>query len=222
MPPALRKKMDKAQCEAIAEEAAFVVAVVREVQAILPVATEILEEQWVAKYRTGDSDVILEVQSAIMNRNCGNVRDIGTIQLIMNNHAGATPISSSATAVQVTELQTHTFELKVKQLLYDAQALRVARSKRSSWESQVYHAKLQYRVQAYQECLKAARHFINSNCCIVHYTKPEQLNHSIHNYFQQTNARYKLEAGASVRSSVNKQFQEQSLILQIAILKHVM
>ena len=199
MPPALRKKHDKQQTEALAEEAAFVMAVVKEVQSAMPISMEVLQSDWVDKYRSGDSDVVLEVQSAIMNKNRLNVRDIGSVQAIMNSHAAPFGGNNSV-AVQMSELQASTFELKMKQMQYDVQALRVAKAKRASWETQVYHAKLQYRVQAYQESTKAAEHFINSNCCLLHYTKTEKLTFGISSFVKEQCNKFKLDANAGARS----------------------
>ena len=77
--------------EALSEEAAFVVAVKNEVLQAMPVAPEALDAGWVELYEKADPGVVLEVQSAIMNRNCTNLSEIPTVARIMNHHSGSTP-----------------------------------------------------------------------------------------------------------------------------------
>lgn len=161
--PSMRRKIDKAQMEASAEEAAFVMSVREEVLALMPVSPDLLEEKWVGMFRHGDPSVLLEVQSAIMNRDCTNVRDIPSIAAVMNTHNQSAPLPSVAVH-EMSKLEEETFSLRMKQLQYDVQACRVAKAKMSSYELQVHHTKLQYRVKVYEESLKAARVFINDNC----------------------------------------------------------
>ena len=198
VPLSMRKKMDKKETESLAEEAAFVVAVTAEVQNAMPVSDKVLATEWVDKYVQGESGVLLEVQSAILQRNCKNVSELGTIQQIMNCHAGNAPVTSSAATTHMVQLESETFQLVMKQLAYDCQALRVARAKKNTWESTVYHAKLQFRVQAYQESCKAAKHFLDSNCHIFNYNKPEMMANSILAYCTDTMQKFKLDKTASV------------------------
>ncbi|CAK9055719.1 unnamed protein product [Durusdinium trenchii] len=159
IPANLRKKLDKKQMESLSEEAAFVVAVKAEVLQAMPVDPNALHTGWVELYENGDPGVVLEVQSAIMNRSCPNVSEIATLASIMNKHTGSTPLPSKA-VMEMEKLEAETFALKMKQLDYDVQALRVSRAKRTSWQLQVHHAKLQYRVQTFNESIKAAKSFM--------------------------------------------------------------
>ena len=183
--------------EVMAEEAAFVIAVKAEVLQLMPVSPETLEEKWVNRYELADPDVCLEIQSAIMNRNCNNVRDIPTIRAIMDNHSGSTPLPSQA-VIEMSRLEQETFSLKMKQLEYDVQACRVARAKRQTWESQVHHAKLQYRVQAYQDSVKAAKHFMNEASSIITYQKSDDLVRAIQTFMSEKNQRLKLDESTNV------------------------
>ena len=85
--------------------------------------------------------------------------EIATLASIMNKHTGSTPLPSKA-VMEMEKLEAETFALKMKQLDYDVQALRVSRAKRTSWQLQVHHAKLQYRVQTFNESIKAAKSFM--------------------------------------------------------------
>lgn len=69
--------------EALSEEAAFVVAVKAEVLALMPISPEALDAGWLELYEKADPAVVLEVQSAIMNRNCNNVSDIPSLARLM-------------------------------------------------------------------------------------------------------------------------------------------
>ena len=200
LPDALRRKMDRHQTEAVAEEAAFVTTIVREVEALLPISDKLLQEEWTDKYISGDSGVLLEVQSAILQRGCNTCRDLGTINAIMSHHAENVPVVSGGPATQMAQLEQETFDLKLKQLQYDLQCLRVAKAKRTTWESQVYHAKLEFRVARYQESAKHAKNFMDQCCKIIHYNKPETLIHSLQSFQRSTLEKHALDLNSSVHS----------------------
>lgn len=195
--PSMRRKIDKAQMEASAEEAAFVMSVREEVLALMPVSPDLLEEKWVGMFRHGDPSVLLEVQSAIMNRDCTNVRDIPSIAAVMNTHNQSAPLPSVAVH-EMSKLEEETFSLRMKQLQYDVQACRVAKAKMSSYELQVHHTKLQYRVKVYEESLKAARAFINDNCKVITYTQSDDLLRSIQSFMSDKTERLKLDESGNV------------------------
>lgn len=201
LPATLRKKLDKKEMEALSEEAAFVVAVKNEVLQAMPVAPEALDAGWVELYEKADPGVVLEVQSAIMNRNCTNLSEIPTVARIMNHHSGSTPLPSKA-VVEMERLESETFNLKLKQLQYDVQALRVARAKRSSWELQVHHAKLQFRVQSYQESIKAAKSFMAESSKLLTYKASDDLIRSIAAFIADKTARLKLDESGNVPCAI--------------------
>jgi len=188
----LRKKLDKQTMEAMAEEAAFVVAVKGEVKAQMPISDETLHAKWVHLYEKADSDVVLEVQSAIMNRNCLNVRDLPTIAQIMNHHDSSTPLPSQPVN-EMLALEAETFKLKMRQIEYDIQACRVGRAKRQTWEVAVHHAKLQYRVQAYQDSVKAAKNCMYENGKDIVFQAGDDLIRGIQNFMLEKTHRLKLD-----------------------------
>ena len=61
-------KLTKAKTEDNAEQAALVYSLVREVQAIVPIADDILQEQFVRLYIENDPQVHLEVSSVLASR----------------------------------------------------------------------------------------------------------------------------------------------------------
>lgn len=193
----MRRKTDKTHMESLAEEAAFVIQVKDEVLAVMPVDPELLAEKWIMLYANGDPSVILEVQSAIMNRDCSNVRDVQTIAGIMNTHAGNTPLPNVAVH-ELSKLEEETFALKMKQLEYDIQACRVAKAKKSTWEFQVHHTKLQFRVKIYEEALKSARMFINDHCKIVTYNTCDEMLRSLQSFMAEKTHRLKLDERGNV------------------------
>ncbi|CAK9014882.1 Uncharacterized protein SCF082_LOCUS12523, partial [Durusdinium trenchii] len=192
IPANLRKKLDKKQMESLSEEAAFVVAVKAEVLQAMPVDPNALHTGWVELYENGDPGVVLEVQSAIMNRSCPNVSEIATLASIMNKHTGSTPLPSKA-VMEMEKLEAETFALKMKQLDYDVQALRVSRAKRTSWQLQVHHAKLQYRAQTFNESIKAAKSFMADCSRIITFANTDELIRSITAFMGEKTAQLKLD-----------------------------
>ena len=100
------------------------------------------------------------------------------------------------------KLESETFSLKLKQLQYDVQALRVARAKRSSWELQIHHAKLQYRVQSYQESIKAAKSFMAESSKLLTYQASDDLIRSISAFIADKTARLKLDESGNAPCAI--------------------
>ena len=119
-----------------------------------------------------------------MNRSCPNVSEIATLASIMNKHTGSTPLPSKA-VMEMEKLEAETFALKMKQLDYDVQALRVSRAKRTSWQLQVHHAKLQYRVQTFNESIKGSR--------VITFANTDELIRSITAFMGEKTAQLKLD-----------------------------
>ena len=124
MPMGMRRKLDRPQWERIAEEAACLCHMAEEVLTIMPVSPETLRAAWHERYIAGDSAVTVEVQSAIMGRTCTNVRDVATLNSLMSEHASTCPVPKKE-MVSMMQLERDFFDLVMKQLQYDCQALKV-------------------------------------------------------------------------------------------------
>ena len=70
-----------------AEQAALVHFLVREVQAIVPIADDILQEQFVRLYIENDPQVHLEVSSVLASRGDDfNPQDLQVLKVLMDSH----------------------------------------------------------------------------------------------------------------------------------------
>ena len=117
----------------------------------------------------------------------------------MNTHAGSTPLPNVAVH-ELSQLEQETFALKMKQLEYDVQACRVAKAKKQTWELQVHHTKLQFRVKAHEEAVKSAKVFMNDWCKIVTYTNSDDLTRNLQAFMMEKTQKLKLdESGNATR-----------------------
>lgn len=168
-----------------------------EVLAIMPVDPGALQEAWHFKYMEGDQGVTVEVQSAIMARSASNVRDIGTLNALMCQHAASCPVPDK-TVVGMQQLERDSFDLVQRQLQYDVQALRVARNKRASWESTVYHAKLQHKLQVHETSLAAGQWFMQNFCKLITSDKSDEMLREFQMHRQATVNRLRLDGNSCV------------------------
>ena len=80
-------KLTKAKMEDNAEQAALVHSLVREVQAIVPIADDILQEQFVRLYIENDPQVHLEVSSVLASRGDDfKPQDLQVLKVLMDSH----------------------------------------------------------------------------------------------------------------------------------------
>eukprot|EP00434_Breviolum_minutum_P024555 symbB.v1.2.021690.t1/scaffold1889.1/size97066/5 len=179
MPAGMKRKLDKSQWERIAEESACVCQMAIEVLSVMPVSSEALREAWHDRYVDGDAAVVCEVQSAIMQRSALNIRDVATLNQLMTQHASTCPVPKKD-LVSMQQLERDSFDLVMRQLNYDLQALKVARAKRSSWESSVYHVKLQHKVQIHESSTVAAKWFMENYVKVITSEKSDEMLRSFH------------------------------------------
>ncbi|CAK9032260.1 unnamed protein product [Durusdinium trenchii] len=196
--PGMRRKLEKQRMEQTAQYAAFVSAVADEVLDLIPVDGELLEKEWVNKWRMGEPGVCLEVESALLNKPVyTDPRDIQSIRSLMQQHSANVPLPS-VPAVAMEQLQADTFDIKVRQIQYDLQAIRVARAKRQTWESQVYHAKLEYKMKMWEHSEKAAAHYLKNHSFMTCFKAADDLNKALQAYKTEVVSRLKIDVGASV------------------------
>ena len=88
---------------------------------------ERLKAEWLEAYVQGSASVLVEVQGAILQRNCLDVREIPTLRLLLQEHETKAPVS--APVVEMDTLEDDSFNLAMKKLDYDLQALRVAKAR---------------------------------------------------------------------------------------------
>ena len=203
MPTGMRVKLQRPQWDRIAEECACVVHMAEEVLAIMPVDQAALHEAWHQKYIEGDQAVSVEIQSAIMARSAANVRDIGTLNALMCQHASNCPVPQKD-IVGMQQLERDSFDLVVRQLQYDVQALRVAKSKRSTWEATVYHAKLQHKVAVHETSMKAAQWFLQNFCKLITSDKSDEMLREFQMHRSETINRLRLDAQSCAPWIVHK------------------
>lgn len=201
--PGMRRKLEKQRMEQTAQYAAFVSAVADEVLDLIPVDGELLEKEWVNKWRMGEPGVCLEVESALLNKPVyTDPRDIQSIRSLMQQHSANVPLPS-VPAVAMEQLQADTFDIKVRQIQYDLQAIRVARAKRQTWESQVYHAKLEYKMKMWEHSEKAAAHYLKNHSFMTCFKAADDLNKALQAYKTEVVSRLKIDVGALVWPSVS-------------------
>lgn len=166
-----------------------------EVLNVMPVSEDVLKQSWHEKYMMGDQTVTVEVQSAILARSAGNVRDISTLNQLMSQHAANCPVPKKD-VIGMQQLERDSFDLVMRQLQYDLQALKVARAKRATWESSVYHIKLQHKLQLHEASVGAAEWFMQNYAKVITSDNSDEMLREFQMHRQSVIARLRLDAHA--------------------------
>lgn len=169
----------------------------QEVLNIMPVSEDVLRASWHEKYMQGDQTVTVEIQSAILARSAGNVRDISTLNQLMSQHAASCPVPKKD-VVGMQQLERDSFDLVMRQLQYDLQALKVARAKRATWETSVYHVKLQHKLQVHEASTAAAEWFMQNFAKTITSDNSDEMLREFQMHRQSVIARLRLDAHACV------------------------
>ena len=195
-PHTLIRKLDRTSWDRLAEESACVAAMGHEVQAILPVDDSVLRSCWHDMFTVGDNGVMVEVQSCILSCTV-NIRDIPSLHRLINEHAAKCPIPAAPVAT-MNQLERDTFDLLAKQIQYDLQALRIAKSKRASWESSIFHVKLQHKLDQHQKSRDAAKWFMENFVLVIHGESCDDMMRQFQLHRSETISRLRLDASACV------------------------
>ncbi len=178
-----------------------------ELLSLMPIDATVLEACWYTKYQEADPSLMLELASARQERKeTLSVSDFTFLKEVMANHAGSRPISDVGHRVVMQQLEQDSFDLVIKQLQYDLQALRIARQKRSSWESAVYHQKLQYRVDAFEHAVKASTAFFKNNVKVECASTSEDLLTGFHKFMNEALAKLKMPPESAVQDLIYASF----------------
>ena len=119
------KKLDTKELEALAERAAAVENMGKEVQQTVPLSNEVLEKEWWGPWAAGSEHINREVQVHLMDKSetFQPAQNIPTLKGLVDNH-----LFSSGPIVQSPNerdtLVVDEFALLLKQLTYDPTSLR--------------------------------------------------------------------------------------------------
>ena len=200
--PKMRKKVEKQMMEQMAQHAAFVTAVADEIKEIIPIDADVLSREWLDRWASGEPGICLEVESALLNKAAyTDPREIRSIRSLIQQHTENAPVASGPT-LAMEQLESETFELKLKQVEYDLQAIRVAKAKRSTWKTQVYHKKLEYKMETWNQSENAAKHYLKNYVHLVCFKGADDLMKDIHAHKTEVLARLKADERALVLRSV--------------------
>ena len=98
----LQGKMPKAVWEAKSQEAAVAWPMSQEILKIVPVDPAVMQPRWLDAFVAGSSSVMTEVQAAILNHSAADVREVGILRELINEHALRAPVP--ATTVDMARL----------------------------------------------------------------------------------------------------------------------
>ena len=165
----MKRAMMKSDCEEVALQAAVCHALVKEVQARLPITDAVMKVKWLDKFEQADAKVTSELAMAIADKNERfTLRDIPTLAEIMDTHSGDTPVAEPCKmSVDKAELERSTFELNMKQLEYDLQAWRVLDSKLSNYVGAMNTMKTDWRLNAWKDNMDVAKNYLKNNVLVA-------------------------------------------------------
>jgi len=149
------KKDTRQTVEEVALMSAFVINVVVEVQALMPLASDKIKVSWIDKFAEGDSRVSTEVMMAVAERSSSfTCRCIATLCEMMDQHTKDAPHGASL-SVEASRLEDSLWDLQLNQMKHDFQQFRVFRRRLDNFFSGVEHIKLEWRKKAFDQNNKA-------------------------------------------------------------------
>ena len=152
----------------------FVFSLLGEVKALVPIQDDVLHETFVRGYLENDSQVHLEIMSALATRSdTFGPQDVGVLKSLMDTHLGPQnlPIIDAMAKLEgrKAEVEEQEFHLLLNQLNYDMDAMRCHRQTCSDYNSAVTKQRHNWNLNRHALAGKAADAFLKQHCLVITY-----------------------------------------------------
>ena len=165
-----RRKADKATVECLAEMAALVVNLSKQLAELFPLKQADLEAEIYDKWVEGSPGLDLELHEICTEKKESLVvTDIKAFRAVADLLQCKIPVPKATEEVQLNELAMSKFELLKKQLDYDQTAFRVHQAKVKNYEHAVHHAKLEWKQKLRSEAMQWCTSWLAKKCKIFVY-----------------------------------------------------
>ncbi|CAJ1447674.1 unnamed protein product [Effrenium voratum] len=165
-----RRKADKATVEGLAEMAALVVNLSKQLAELFPLKQADLEAEIYDKWVEGSPGLDLELHEVCTEKKESLVvTDIKAFRAVADLLQCKIPVPKATEEVQLSELAMSKFELLKKQLDYDQTAFRVHQAKVKNYEHAVHHAKLEWKQKLRSEAMQWCTSWLAKKCKIFVY-----------------------------------------------------
>ena len=174
-PNSCKKKVDRSRVDAVAEAAALLVNLAKQLQEMFPISAADIEthvyQPWLDGAHGWDLE-LHEVQSE--RRDKWVVTDIKAFRNVADMCNCKVPLGpGSTTEILLTRLDEDKWSLVSKQLEYDLQCFRLHLSKVGSFELAVHHAKLDWSKKRHEEANRWAQQWLKNKGSVVAYDSSE-------------------------------------------------
>ena len=143
-----------------------------EVQAIVPIADDILQEQFVRLYIENDPQVHLEISSVLASRGDDfKPQDLQVLKVLMDSHCAPRniPIIDAMTKLKDSQasIDEQEFQLIMNQLMHDRDAWRVHKHTCSDYNAAVSKQKHLWNLKGHERAGKVADVFLKQHYLLI-------------------------------------------------------
>ena len=161
-------KLSKAHMTELAEMAAYVYNIGKELQKTAPITDQQLWDNWCSKFVEDDCSVIMEVQMFLSSKPPEHSpRDVKTLAMLMDTQSARAPVQPLAAELSLQGIEEDAFAHLQKQMDYDVEAVRVYQHKVKQHANSVYNKRLEWRKAADQASRRAADWFIARHTSVI-------------------------------------------------------
>ena len=169
-PPFGRRKADKSTIESLAEMAALVVNLTKQLAELFPLKQADLDQEILDKWVEASPGLDLELHEASTEKKESlAVTDIKAFRAVADMLHCKIPVPKTAEDIQLADLDEGKFQLLKKQLDYDRAVFRAYQLKMQSHESAVHHAKIEWKQKLQQEAAHWSTSWLSKKCKIFSY-----------------------------------------------------
>jgi len=182
---------------------AMAVNLVQEVQAAMPIPSDVLNSSFLDRISNSDTKVITELQLALAERaDKFHPRDIPSLHDVMEAHTGRAPVGAGTQMIiEKTQIEKSTFDLHMKQLEFDFQSWKVFDNKMANFFSARSHIQRQWKLDALTENKAAVKQYIDSHCKFLSFEMPHDLEAGLLKFYNSIEKKLQLPSKSVVLCS---------------------
>lgn len=171
-PNFMQKKLPKLELESLAEAAAIMYNLGKEMCVLTPVTVEDMQTSWCAIWAGADPKVVAELTAVVALKDPKFVvHDVPTLASLINQHTGGQDIcvriASDKLTVDQANLEASLYEHLKKQLNFDCQQFRVYIAKIQNHSKVIYSQKLAWDLQQHQNAKAMAEKFMHDKVLAI-------------------------------------------------------
>ena len=160
-PVYMRKKLEITDTQNMAERAACLLGIAKQLQTEVPVSDAAINEFWINPWKDGSHQIDMELQCALMDKSDSfQIKQVPTLKRIIDQHVFSQPTTDEST--NMNTLKVDEFKFLLKQLNYDVDVYETWQRKCATTAGARYFKEQEHKLEVKTTATVFAKNFVSS------------------------------------------------------------